>query len=466
LGLIKEVRIFRASKTKKLFKKTIRMLTIMQDKKSSKQVLQSLILCACLFVLFLNAGCGMKKTEHLEEGVTLVKVAFWGTPEDIGIITQCIRDWQEDNPHIKVDFQHTPYTGYVQKIMTRIAGNVAPDIICTEVNSFVSFQTNGVLENLTPFIQSDPTFSIQDFFPEVTDRFTRETNVYAIPRDTAPFACVYYNKDLFDQEGVPYPTEDWTWDDMLTKAQALTKRDEKNRIKTWGFYGWAWQNFIYGNGANLVDDTRNPQKSVLDDPLAIEGLQFYADLINKHKVMPTPVALSNVGMGVDHMFASGRLAMFLSGIWETPSLRNYDFNWDVVMFPKNNRGIRRFGTGGSGYAMLQSCENKDAAWEVLKALTSVQAQIRLANSGLAQPARRAVAEGEYFAKDGRHPKNKAMLNKAVKYVVYDPFHKDWPEAESKYINPTLDLIKNGKEPASEALLKIVPHINELLQRDQ
>lgn len=422
-------------------------------------------LLVCIGLLCLQAGCGMKKAEHVEEGVTLVKVAFWGTPDDIGIITESIRDWEEDNPHIKVDFQHTPYTGYVQKIMTCIAGNVAPDIICTEVNYFVTFQTNGVLENLSPFIQTDPSFNIQDFFPEVADRFTRGTKVYAIPRDTAPFACVYYNKDLFDQYAVSYPTEDWTWDDMLSKAQALTQRDENGRIKTWGFYGWAWQNFIYGNGANLVDDVRNPQECVLDDPLAIEGLQFYADLINKYKVMPTPVALSNVGMGVDYMFASGRLAMFLSGIWETPSLRNYDFNWDVVMFPKNNRGIRRFGTGGSGYAMLKTCENKDAAWEVLKALTSVQAQSRLAKSGLAQPARRDVAEGEYFAKDGRHPKNKDMLNKAVKYVVYDPFHKDWPEAEAKHIGPTLDLIKNGKEPAAEALRKIVPKVNELLQKE-
>jgi multiple sugar transport system substrate-binding protein len=419
----------------------------------------------CLLIVS-QMGCSRKKGEELPDGVTEIKVAFWGTPEDIEIITECIREWEETNPHIKIRFQHTPYTGYVQKIMTCIAGNVAPDIICTEINYFVTFQTNDVLADLSPFIEEDPSFSITDFFPEVVDRFTRGTNIYAIPRDTAPFACVYYNKDIFDKYGVAYPTSDWTWKDLLSKAQALTKYDEHGRSEVWGFYGWAWQNFIYGNGANIVDDVKNPTKCTLDDPLAIEGLQFYADLINEYKVMPTPVALSNVGMGVDYMFASGRLAMFLSGIWETPALRNYDFNWDVVMFPKNTRGIRRFGTGGSGYAMLKSCEHKQEAWEVLKALTSVQAQVKLAQSGLAQPARKEIAEGEYFAKDGKRPENKKMLNEAVRYVVYDPFHELWPQAEAKFIIPALDLIKNGKEPAETALKSIVPKINALLKEKE
>ena len=107
---------------------------------------------------------------------------------------------------------------------------------------------------------------------------------------------------------------------MLEKAQAITKVDENGRTVQYGFYGWAWQNFVYGHGGALVDSVKNPTRTMLDDPNSIAGLQFYSDLINKYKVMPTPVALANLGMGVDIMFASGRLGMFLSGVWETPSL--------------------------------------------------------------------------------------------------------------------------------------------------
>ncbi len=416
----------------------------------------------CLSFLFVT-GCSGSNAE--DDGKTLVKVAFWGSPDEIDIITNSISDWQVLHPDIKVRFEHTPYGGYVSKILTRIAGGAAPDIICTEVNYFVSFASKNVLENLNPFIENDSTFKTSTFFPEVLDRFTVNEEILAIPRDTAPFACVFYNKDLFDQEGLSYPTDDWTWQDMLEKAQALTKR-ENGRITQYGFYGWAWKNFVYGNGGGLVDNVKNPTRSILNSPESIEGLQFYVDLINKHKVMPTPVALTNSGMGVDTMFTTGRLGMFLSGVWETPSLRKRDFNWDVAMFPKNAKGLRGFGTGGSGYCILKSSKNKEAAWEVVKALTGATGQKELAKRGLAQPALQAIAKGPDWAGDSNPPLNKGMLNKAVKYVTYDPFHPKWREIESKYINEGFDLMFNGKETVEVVVGKVVPRIDAVLAKDK
>ena len=419
----------------------------------------SILICA--FLIF-NAGCGKK--ESTESGVTTIKVAFWGSPEEIEIITNSISGWQKEHPEIKVRFEHTPFGGYVSKILTRIAGGAAPDVICTEVNYFVSFASKEVLENLNPFIEKDANFSKNAFFPEVLDRFTVNQELLAIPRDTAPFACVFYNKEMFDKAGVPYPTDDWTWDDFLDIAKKLTTRDDKGRITQYGFYGWAWKNFVYGNGGALVDDVKNPKKSLLDIPESIEGLQFYVDLINKYKVMPTPVALTNLGMGVDVMFASGKLAMFLSGVWETPSLRQRDFKWDVAMFPKNSKGIRKFGTGGSGYCILKTSKNKQAAWEVIKALTGPEGQIELAKKGLAQPALIKIAEGPDWAGNSDPPANKKMLNEAVQYVVYDPFAPNWMEIETKYLNEELDLVFNGRETVSEAVKKVAPKINEALAK--
>ena len=55
-----------------------------------------------------------------------------------------------------------------------------------------------------------------------------------------------------------------------------------------------------------------------------------------------------------------------------------------------------------------------------------------------------------------------MLNEAVKYIVFDPFHPRWREIEAKFINPELDLIQSGKETAEEAVKKIAPKINQML----
>jgi len=424
-----------------------------------KKILTAIFL-GTLVVSFLNA-CGNSKSTD-QEGVVVVKVAFWGSPEEIKIVKNSIKPWEEAHPGIKVRFEHTPYGGYDSKMLTRVAGGAAPDVMATEVNHFVTFASKNVLENLNPYIAADSEFDKKDFFPQILDRFTLNKKIYAIPRDVAPFACVFYNKDLFDKAGVPYPDDDWDWNDLLDKAQALTKQDENGRTIQYGFYGWAWQNFVYGNGGKLVDNVKNPTKVMLDDPLTIEGLQFYSDLVNKYRVMPTPVALANLGMGVDLMFSSGRLAMFMSGIWETPTLRTYKFEWDVAMFPKNPKGIRRFGTGGSGYAVLKSSKHKKEAWEVVKALTGPAGQIELAHKGLAQPARRSVAESEHWATHPGLPHNKAMLNKAVKYITFDPFHPAWQEIQDKIMLPEFDLLFNGKTTAAESARKLTPRMNELL----
>ncbi len=164
------------------------------------------------------------------------------------------------------------------------------------------------------------------------------------------------------------------------------------------------------------------------------------------------------------MFVEGRLAMFLSGIWETPNLRSYDFNWDVAMFPKSPVELRRFCTGGTGYCILKSSKHKKEAWEVIKTLTSAKTMAGVAKNGLAQPARIAVSEGPDWAGDtSSPPANKGMLNEAVKYVVYDPFSIKWREARSKIIEPEFDLLFNGKETVEKAVTKITPRVNKLLQ---
>ncbi|MCM8766336.1 MAG: sugar ABC transporter substrate-binding protein [Candidatus Omnitrophica bacterium] len=414
-----------------------------------------------IFFGFFLSGCGKKLSK---DNLPVIKVAFWGTPEEVEIIQSIIEPWQKEHPEIKVELEHTPFAGYVNKILTRVAGGAPPDVICVEANLFVSLWSKGIFLNLNPFLEKEEDFSVTDFFPEVVGRFTVEGKIYGIPRDTAPFACIYYNKKLFDAKGVSYPTDEWTWQDLLEKAKALTEYDKEGRPICYGFYGWAWQNFVYSNGGALVDNVEKPRRCLLDTPESIEGLEFYVDLIHKYRVSPTPNALINLGMGVQMMFMTGRLAMFSSGIWETPILRKAkDFDWDVVMFPKGPKGIRAFGTGGSAYGILKTTKYPEEAWKVVKALTDERAQTILADSGLAQPANRKIAVGEHFADDNRLPLNKKMLNEAVKYIIYEPFHENWREINELYIVPELDMVFNGQKTVKEAMAKIVPEINRLLE---
>jgi len=425
-----------------------------------------------LFVLFavigslilLTGGCGNKGVNAASGKTSIeIKVAYWGGPDDIKIISRVINEWQKTHPDIIVRLEHTPYRGYVDKLLTRIAGRSSPDIVCTEVDLFVTFQSKNVLLDLTPYIAKDTELNIKEFYPQILNRFTVKGSLYAIPRDTAPYACVYYNKKLFDEAGVPYPTDDWNISDLLDKAKKLTKTDKKGRVTQYGFYTWAWVNFVYAFGGSLVDNVNNPTKCTLDSKESLAGLEFYSDLINKYKVHPTSTAMTNLAMGVQGMFMTNRLAMFASGIWETPGLRNIkDFEWDVALFPKGPNGLRAFGTGGSGYCILKDSKHPDEAFEVVKMLAGRKGEAMLADAGLAQPAIIDITKGEHWSLNDNPPKNKMMLDEAMRYVIYDPFHPAWREAKELYINPELDLVFNGKKPIGEVVKSFIGKVDDLL----
>ena len=427
--------------------------------------LKNTILLSLIFAVFISfsaTGCAKKEGAGRKTPVE-VKVAFWGAPDEVIIMTDLIAKWQAQHPEILVRLEHTPYRGYVDKLLTRIAGRAAPDVICTEVDLFVTFQAKDVLLALDEYTKDDPEFNAKAFYPEIINRFTVAGSLYAVPRDTAPFACVYYNKKLFDASHVPYPTDDWDLNDMLDKAKKLTKFDSDGRVVQYGFYAWAWQNFVYAFGGSMVDNVKKPTRCTLDSKESMEGLQFYADLITKYRVHPSVIEMTNLAMGVQGMFMTDRLAMFSSGIWETPALRKMtSLGWDVAMFPKGPKGIRGFGTGGSGYCILKSTTHPKEAYQVIKALTGGDAEMMLADTGLAQPAMIEIAQGPHWIGGDLPPKNKKMLNEAMKYVIYEPFSPLWREAKELYINPELDLLFNGKKKAQEAVNSFVKKVNDLL----
>jgi multiple sugar transport system substrate-binding protein len=437
-----------------------------------KSIFFSCLVCSLISAA---AGCGSKAnnaagaprqaSDQALSAPVEIKVAFWGAPDELNIIADTINEWQKERPDILIRLEHTPYRGYADKLLTRIAGLSAPDIICTEVDLFVTFQSKGVLLDLTPYVRGESGLNLKEFYPEIIDRFTVDGRLYAIPRDTAPFACVYYNKKLFDEAALAYPTDEWDVFELLDKAKKLTKTGKDGRIIQYGFYAWAWQNFVYAFGGSLVDSVKNPARCTLDSKESLGGLQFYSDLINKYRVHPTSTAMTSLAMGVQGMFMTDRLAMFSSGIWETPGLRKInDFDWDVVMFPKGPQGARAFGTGGSGYCILKNTRHPKESFEVIKAFTGRTAQARLADTGLAQPAIKDIAESEHWALNDKPPRNKSMLNETMRYVVYEPFHPAWREAKELHINPELDLVFSGRKSVRDAVDSFIGHVNDLLKK--
>ncbi len=408
---------------------------------------------ACLALVSILTLTGCSKSSG-----TKIKISSWGSPEENQILVDLLNDFQKTHPDIQVELQRIPYGEYTTKLLTEVAGGLAPDVVFTEVGNFADFYLRGALEPLNPYIQSDH-IDLSAYYPQVVDRFTVDGQTYVIPRDTAPICAVFYNKNAFDEAGVPYPSDDWTYDQFVATAKKVMKTDASGRVTRWGFIDdWVMpEAWVYDFDGSYVDNIKHPTKwTFATDPNTLKGIQFRADLIGKYKIMMPPSGLAAMGgMGTGDMFSNGTVAMFVSGIWKTPTFRLIkNFKWDVVMLPKGPGGHRGFSTGGSGYGILKSSTHKKEAWELVKYISGEEGEKKLAQTGLAQPALMSEANTTFL--DNQDPKNKKMLLEAVKYVKYPPMCKNWSEVSLSIIGPELDKVWNGTETPEEAMEKLKP----------
>jgi multiple sugar transport system substrate-binding protein len=420
-----------------------------------------------IITLLFGVFAGCTEMQKPSSNAVQIRVAYWGTMEESKIIRDTIKPWQKKHPGIQVVLEHIPSQGdisaYTSKILMEIAGDSGPDVMFVEVDMFINFFLKQALLNLTDPIKNDPSFDVNSFYPEVVQRFTRDGKIYVIPRDTAPIGVIYYNKSIFDLAGVPYPKDDWTWDDLVAIGQKLTKTNAEGIVQQYGFFTWFWQNFIYSEGGRYVDDVANPTKCTFNSMNVRKGLQFYHDLMYKYKIHPGPQA----GVGMYEIFETGRLAMAGSGIWDVPRYKKLkQFNWGIVPWPKTPDGQLKIATGGSGYGIFAGTKHPKESWEVLKCLAGEEGQIMLAKTGLAQPANMKIADGIYWAKSKEPPLNKGIVNGLVKDTIYAPFHKDWMQAFFTVVVPQVNLYFMDKQDLDKTVETIDREVNKLLKNNK
>lgn len=414
------------------------------------------IFAVIALVFGLGAGCTGSKS-----GTTL-KCMGWGDVEESKILQAAIAEFKKAHPDVDVELLRVPYNDYITKVLTQFSGGNAPDVMAVNAEQMVAFSTRGILVDLNPYVQKDTSLSLKDFYPEALDHYTVDGQLEALPRDIAPVAVMYYNKKKFDDAGLPYPKDGWTYKDFLDTAIKLTKKDSAGKTIQYGFTDdwYIWDAWVYDFGGTWVDDEKKPTRCTLDSPQAIAGVQFMADLILKYLVMPSPANVTAMGgMGNSDLFTNGTVAMFYSGIWKVPTFRQIkDFGWDVVELPKGPGNHRAFPMSAAGYGIVKSCKNPELAYELVKCLSGPTGQTLMASTGLTQPALKTLADSSVFL-DGQDPKSKGFMVKAVKdghFQPYDPNVTEWKIR----VDSALERVWNGSETAESALKKVTAMINE------
>lgn len=257
-----------------------------------------------------------------QEKITL-RVANWGGAEEIQLEEEIAMVFMQRHPRIVVQIEPIP-ANYKEKILTYIASGAPPDVFLLDSVIIPALLHKGILLDLRPYLDS-LQINPADYFPNVLKIFSRGESLYALPKDFTPIA-MYYNKRLFDQAALPYPQNDWTWDDYLRLSRQITQDTNGDGIvdqfgTVFSNYFYLWQPWVWMNGGDIFDPSGNSAAGYFDSPPTVRALQFLIDLRVKHRVAPDDVALKT-GTVPPACFSPEKSALCRAAIGPCPCLKS------------------------------------------------------------------------------------------------------------------------------------------------
>jgi multiple sugar transport system substrate-binding protein len=391
----------------------------------------------------------------------------WG-PDSIQYFKDMAAAFEASHPGTKINLTLPPFDQYDQKLNVLLATGTGPDIITTNNASLALVQEGRILD-ITDRVAADPTLTdpavfVQsgwDLFKFGTDR------TYGI-YSGADTLLLYYNKTMFDAAGVAYPTADWTRDNFVEAAKALTIRDGDN-VTQWGCVlgsfdaDWGWANLVWMEGGDIVDSRPFFNSITLNNEPVLTILHFLNDLVYTHQVAPTPS--QNQSLTDQGGFPSGKVGMMVDGGWSIqPNKAITAFEWDVETLPVGSQGFVGEFWPGTPFLLSEGSSNSDLAWEYARWFAAdPEAQNLIAKQAVQVPALLEVANSDDFLKQPGLPGNaEAWVRSLQNARPGDTFHAKKGELFDKLWVPEWEKFQNNSITAEEFAQKVEEEGNKIL----
>jgi multiple sugar transport system substrate-binding protein len=356
-------------------------------------------------------------------------------PDQIADEQAVVQEFNDSQDDIVLSLEIYQNTTAYDILSTQIAAGNPPDIIGPV--GFRGFYSYGdQLLDLAPYIE-ESGFDTSDMDPAILDAYSEGFGgQVGIPFAIYP-SFIYYNKDLFEEAGLPEPPhkvgeqydgQDWTWETLTELAKQLTVDAEGNdgtsgdfdssNIDQWGYYmqwtdprGWGTQ---FGAG-HVVDDAGN---AVIPDHW-VDAWQWYYDGMRTDHFVPTGTENRSDVLGPDNAFQSGNVAMDFVHLWYTccawpaegePKVKSFD-----IAVPPSYNGTTTAKLHADTFAIMEATKHPEEAFEVLSFLLNNDTLI--ARYG-ALPAVKSKQAAFFKALDERFAPNKIDWQVALDMLGY------------------------------------------------
>lgn len=423
------------------------------------------VLAACVAPVASPSGSA-GEAAPAEQGVTVTYWALQGENTDNNLTRGLIEPFQEQNPGITVDMQEIPWDGYYEKYQTLAAAGQAPDLAFVSAAWIQDFARLGIALNLDPFVEKTGAFGPEDeevYFLSTLDGLRypgTQGSLYAVPYEWVTISF-FYNRDIFDAAGEPYPTDEWTYDNIVEAGLRLTQ-SSGDRIEQYGMIShWGYDvldSSLHANGGSILNEDYT--ESALDSPQNIETVQWWVDLIQEHKIAPLPAEFAESGP-VD-LFATGRVAMAILGVWGIETLRPQDkFAWDIAMLPKGKERQTAV-QWPNQLAISAKTAHPDESFAV--AMFAIRPDRPADTVGIGKvPVVKALAYSDTWLEAGKSPENKAAILRQGDLAVPLEMGFRWTEWRNA-MDQELQLAYLGERSVDESIAAAGGAIQAILDR--
>jgi multiple sugar transport system substrate-binding protein len=261
--------------------------------------------------------------------------------------------FEEQNPGIKLQIDELDAAEMIPKVYAMAAGGNLGDIVWTYLNTVTEHVAKGVVAPHDDLVAST-SFDTSVFWPAIIQALTVDGKLYGIPNHGHFGTVIYYfNKNLWESSGAALPNPDWTVDDLVEGAKAITKAPE-----IWGFRAQMGSehtpSYLRTFGGDVLSE--DGTKALLTEEGSIAGLRWLYDLKATHQVDPCIC-----GDQYRENFVAGQVGAFNTTpglVAEFSKVTDWAFEWDVTVAPLGPDGQRGSQVSGAGFCMTPPAAEK------------------------------------------------------------------------------------------------------------
>ncbi|GMQ64580.1 ABC transporter substrate-binding protein [Vallitalea maricola] len=369
-----------------------------------------------------------------------IRVAYYAAGQATQTMQKIVDEFMAENPNIEVETIQSNWSGHYERLKAELAAGAAPEVFLLDGVYIPQYAERGVLEDITERASGLD----ENKFLGIKQLRTPEGKLFGIPQGIQ-VDVLYYNKDMFDEAGVDYPTADWTLDDLREAAIKLTNDEHYGFAIPSNQLRYGWYPIIRQFGGDILDEDRK-NSTIASDPKVKEAVKFMYDAWNTDKYVPEFEAMAGELTVKSHTyFPRQKVAMFYDAFVGTTRNNEAGVNYDVVIQPKQAEYYASFIANSWVLNANAGEAEKEAGWKYMEYYLSEKAQKLHATVADSLPSNKAVME-EMLSDTTTVPANKKAFLDTLEFAgtlaenaVWEEQNKVFQGALEKYLGNEISL---------------------------